>query len=216
MDSIVDNKGFDFTRREFLRTVSMGVASLAVQGCVGSAQQSVLKGSKHPNIIYILADDLGYGDLGCYGQKTIQTPNLDRMAAEGMLFTQHYAGSTVCAPSRCVLMTGHHTGHAFLRGNGTKVEKGRPALRPEDLTVAEMLKGVGYATGLIGKWGLGGQGTTGAPNHKGFDYFFGYTNQGHAHNYYPSFLWRNDGKVILRNIVVCPKDWESEQGGGFN
>jgi arylsulfatase A-like enzyme len=148
-----------------------------------------------PNIIFILADDLGYGDLGCYGQQVIQTPNLDRMAAEGMIFTDHYAGSTVCAPSRCCLMTGVHTGHARVRGNA------RVPLELSDVTVAELLKGAGYTTGIIGKWGLGEPDTTGIPNRKGFDYWFGYLNQGHAHNYYPDYLWRNEEKVPLANEV---------------
>ncbi len=147
------------------------------------------------NIIYILADDLGYGDLGCYGQQNIRTPELDQMAAQGMRFTQHYSGSTVCAPSRSVLMTGLHTGHTRVRGNA------RVPLRPQDITVAELLSDAGYATGLIGKWGLGEAGTTGHPNSKGFDTFFGYLNQRHAHNYYPEFLWRNREKVQLRNEV---------------
>lgn len=151
---------------------------------------------RKPNIIFILADDLGYGDLGCYGQKKIKTPNLDRLAAQGMRFTQAYAGSTVCAPSRCVLMTGKHTGHAVIRGNATV------PLRPEDVTVAALLKQAGYATGLIGKWGLGEAGSTGAPNKQGFDDFFGYLNQVHAHNYYPDFLWRNEDKVPLAGNVV--------------
>jgi arylsulfatase A-like enzyme len=142
-----------------------------------------------PNIIYVLADDLGYGDLGSFGQERIQTPSLDRLAAEGVRFTQHYAGSTVCAPSRCVLMTGLHTGHARVRGNN------RRPLLPDDVTVAELLKGAGYRTALIGKWGLGEAGSTGVPNRQGFDYFYGYLNQRHAHNYYPEFLWRNDERV---------------------
>ncbi|MGQ9784469.1 MAG: arylsulfatase [Armatimonadota bacterium] len=144
---------------------------------------------RKPNIIFILADDLGYGDLGCYGQKSIKTPYLDRMASEGVLFTQCYAGSTVCAPSRCALMVGQHTGHCTIRGNALV------PLRTEDITVAEILKGAGYTTALIGKWGLGEPGTTGVPNRKGFDYFFGYLNQKHAHNYYPDYLWRNEEKV---------------------
>ena len=122
----------------------------------------------HPNIIFIMADDLGYGDLGCYGQKRIRTPHLDRMAAEGMKFTQFYAGSTVCAPSRCVLMTGLHTGHCFIRGNG-KIN-----LRPGDVTVAEVLKTTGYTCGLMGKWGLGHENSSGLPTRQGFDSFFGY------------------------------------------
>ncbi len=148
-----------------------------------------------PNIIFVLADDLGHGDLGCYGQKTVKTPNLDRMAAEGMRFTDCYAGSTVCAPSRCSLMTGLHCGHARVRTNK------RLPLRPEDTTVAEVLRGAGYRTGVVGKWGLGEPGTTGVPNRKGFDYWFGYLNQVHAHNYYPNYLWRNREKVPLPNVA---------------
>jgi arylsulfatase A-like enzyme len=157
-----------------------------------------------PNIVFILADDLGYGDLGCYGQKRIKTPNIDRLAKEGLRFTQFYAGSTVCAPSRCCLMTGLHTGHALIRGNG------KDALRPEDVTVAKLLKDAGYATGLAGKWGLGDEGTTGVPTKQGFDSFFGYLNQTHAHNYYPTFLYRNEERVKLRNEV--PKEGDVGQG----
>jgi arylsulfatase A-like enzyme len=152
-------------------------------------------GVDKPNIIFILADDLGYGDLGCFGQKVIQTPHIDQMAAEGMRFTNCYAGSTVCAPSRCCLMTGLHTGHAFIRGNA------RIPLPPEEVTVAELLKKADYNTGLVGKWGLGEPNSTGHPNRQGFDYFYGYLNQGHAHNYYPEHLFRNDDKVPLRNVV---------------
>src|SRR5215213_27598 len=129
-----------------------------------------------PNIIFILADDLGYGEVGCFGQKLIQTPNLDRMAREGMRFTQFYAGTTVCAPSRAVLMTGKHTGHVSVRGNGGVA---RQSLLPTDVTVAQALKGVGYSTALIGKWGLGDfepGGEHALPARKGFDYFFGYAN----------------------------------------
>jgi arylsulfatase A-like enzyme len=151
-----------------------------------------------PNILFILADDLGYGDLGSYGQQRIQTPNLDRLAAEGMRFTQFYAGSTVCAPSRCVLMTGFHVGHATIRGNA-KINLG-----PEDTTVAEVLKTAGYTTGLIGKWGLGSEGSDGTPTRKGFDYFYGYVDQTMAHNYYPHYLVRNDVREPLRNVVPNP------------
>ncbi|OGV67970.1 MAG: N-acetylgalactosamine-6-sulfatase [Lentisphaerae bacterium RIFOXYA12_FULL_48_11] len=164
--------------------------------------------NRKPNIIFVLADDLGYGDLGCYGQRRIKTPNLDRMAAEGMRFTQHYAGSTVCAPSRCVLMTGLHTGHSMIRGNALV------PLRSEDVTVAERLKDAGYATVLCGKWGLGEAGSTGIPNRKGFDYFFGYLSQVHAHNYYPDFLCRNEDVVKLKNIVDHPlRNGEPSLGG---
>jgi len=147
-----------------------------------------------------MADDLGYGDLGCYGQKVIQTPRIDKMAAEGVRFTNHYAGSTVCAPSRCTLMTGLHTGHARVRGNANV------PLRPEDTTVAELLKTAGYSTALIGKWGLGEAGSTGIPTKKGFDYFFGYLNQIRAHNSYPDFLWRNEEKIELDNEIEVIQD----------
>lgn len=152
--------------------------------------------SRPPNIVFILADDLGYGDLGCYGQQQIQTPAIDKLAAEGVRFTQCYAGSTVCAPSRCCLMTGLHTGHARVRGNALV------PLRAEDTTVAEVLKAAGYRTGLVGKWGLGEPASTGIPNRTGFDYAFGYLNQVHAHNYYPDYLWRNQEKVPLPGNVV--------------
>lgn len=154
-----------------------------------------------PNIIFILADDLGYGEVGAFGQKIIQTPNLDRMAREGMRFTQFYAGSTVCAPSRCVLMTGKHTGHCSVRGNAGGA---RQALLPGEKTVADVLKGAGYSTALIGKWGLGDfepGGEHALPTRKGFDYFFGYANQNHAHNYYPDVLFRNEERVPLKNGV---------------
>ena len=168
-----------------------------------------------PNIVFILADDLGYGDLGCFGQKKIQTPQIDQMAAEGMKLTDFYAGSTVCAPSRCVLMTGQDTGHCWVRGNGAKEAQ---TLRDQDVTVAEKLKEAGYATALIGKWGLGEEGTSGHPNRQGFDYFYGYLNQRHAHNYYPEFLFRGEEKVKLRN-VSDPRWLNSEKattdGAGF-
>lgn len=153
------------------------------------------KTPQKPNIIFILADDLGYGDLGVYGQKDIKTPNLDRMAREGMRFTQFYSGSTVCAPSRCVLMTGKHTGRAYIRGNG------RLSLRTQDEIVAERMKKAGYQTAVIGKWGLGELNNEGHPNRKGFDYFFGYLNHTHAHNTYPSHLFRNSERVALKNVV---------------
>lgn len=148
-----------------------------------------------PNILFIMTDDHATQAISCYGSNRNQTPNLDRMAKEGMIFTNHYAGSTVCAPSRCCLMTGLHTGHAYIRGND------RIPLRPQDVTVAELMKQAGYATGLIGKWGLGEPDTTGIPNRKGFDSWFGYLNQQHAHNYYPDYLWRNEEKVPLANEV---------------
>lgn len=145
-----------------------------------------------PNIVLIMADDLGYGDLGCYGQKQIRTPNLDRMAAEGLRFTDAYAGCTVCAPSRSVLMTGYHMGHTSVRGN-----TGGQSLTEADVTLPMLLKRAGYATGGYGKWGLGDLGTPGVPTRKGFDEFFGYLHQVHAHNYYPRVLVHNEGLYPL-------------------
>jgi len=178
----------NLTRRRFLE---LGALALSSSLCCSTASRR-----SKPNIIFILADDLGYGDLGCYGQTRIRTPNLDRMAAEGIRFTDFYAGSTVCAPSRCSLMTGLHCGHARIRGNS------RQPLLPEDVTAAEWLKKAGYRTGLIGKWGLGESGSSGHPNLKGFDFFYGYLNQIHAHNYYPGYLWRNSEREALEGNVV--------------
>lgn len=192
-----------------MRNMSFLVVLVAtVLASIASAQDAV--DSKRPNIIFILADDLGYGDLGCYGQQKIATPNLDRMAAEGLQFRNFYAGCTVCASSRSVLMTGQHMGHTWVRGNGNGAEQ---ALRTEDFTVAELLQQAGYATALCGKWGLGDDrpGDTGLPNDQGFDHFFGYLNQVHAHNYYPEFLWLNKSRMSLRNVVQ-----KSDRGyGGF-
>ncbi len=149
-----------------------------------------------PNIVLILADDLGYGDLGAYGQKLIQTPHLDRLASTGLRFSACYAGSTVCAPSRCALMTGLHTGHCRIRGNALV------PLLPEDVTLAEILRGAGYETALFGKWGLGEPDSTGVPDRQGFDTWFGYLNQVHAHNYYPDYLWRDGQRFPLPGNVV--------------
>jgi arylsulfatase A len=152
---------------------------------------------QNPNVIFILADDLGYGDLGCFGQKHIETPHLNRLAREGMRFTQAYAGSTVCAPSRCTLMTGLHTGHCPIRGNKELPSEGQTPMPADTFTIAHLMKQAGYSTGLIGKWGLGFPGSHSAPNKMGFDYFFGYNCQRQAHNYYPDHLWRNDDQVLL-------------------
>ena len=170
--------------------------------CVFAVVSSAQPAAK-PNIIFILADDLGYGELGSYGQKQIRTPHLDRMAAEGMRFTQFYAGSTVCAPSRSVLMTGKHLGHTTVRGNAGRLGYAAQTLRPDDVTVARVLRDGGYATGLIGKWGLGEADSVGAPWKQGFDYFFGFINQSHAHNHYPDFLWRNNEIVKLPNDITA-------------
>lgn len=156
--------------------------------------------SRAPNVVFILADDLGYGELGCYGQTKIRTPNIDRLAREGMRFTQHYSGNAVCAPSRCVLMTGLHPGHAVVRDNRGIKPEGQYALPPEAVTLAELLQAQGYATGGFGKWGLGGPGTSGDPMNQGLDRFFGYNCQSVAHNYYPTYLWSNDQRVMLNNL----------------
>ena len=157
-----------------------------------------------PNLIWIMADDLGWGDLGSYGQQVIKTPRLDRMAAEGMRFTHFYAGATVCAPSRSVLMTGQHHGRTRVRGNAGASNPEAQALKPEDVTIASVLQKAGYRTALMGKWGLGdvGAADTGLPGKHGFDEFFGYLNQRHAHNHFTDFLWRNESKVTLPNYVT--------------
>jgi arylsulfatase A len=138
-----------------------------------------------PNIIYILADDLGYGDLSCYGQKKFETPNIDKLASQGMLFTQHYSGSTVCAPSRSALLTGMHTGHTMIRGNKEVRPEGQYPIPDSTFTVAEAMKKAGYTTGAFGKWGLGFPGSSGDPTNQGFDTFFGFNCQRLGHNYYP-------------------------------
>ena len=161
-----------------------------------------------PNVVLIMADDLGWGEVGCYGQKWIRTPNIDRIARQGIRFTQFYSAQAVCAPARCSLMTGMHQGHAYIRGNGNPAERGKP--RPKDMyfpgqhpipddivTLPELLKTKNYATAAIGKWGLGHFGTSGDPNRQGIDLFYGFNCQVHAHNHYPRFLWRNDQKELL-------------------
>ena len=174
-----------------------------------------------PNIIYILADDLGYGELGVYGQKHIETPNINELAKSGMTFSQHYSGAPVCAPARCILLTGMHAGHAYIRGNDEWDERGevwdykkvfsnsslegqRP-LADSIVTMAELLQEAGYKTGVFGKWGLGAPDSEGVPNKQGFDSFYGYNCQRQAHNLYPSHLWENDQKVLLNNELVPPK-----------
>ena len=176
--------------------------------------------SEKPNIVYILADDLGYNELGCYGQDTIETPNIDALAASGIRFTQHYSGSPVCAPSRCVLMTGKHTGHAYIRGNDEWGERGdtwnfAKAVEDPNLegqrplpvgtkTIGTLLQGVGYKTAIVGKWGLGAPLTNSIPTKMGFDFFYGYNCQRQAHTYYPKHLWKNEEKDWLDNELVVP------------
>jgi arylsulfatase A-like enzyme len=185
-----------------------------------------------PNIIYILADDLGYAELGCYGQEKIETPNIDALASGGMMFTQHYSGAPVCAPSRCVLLTGKHLGHAQIRGNDEWAERGdvwnfeamaadpnlegqRP-LKPGTQTIGTLLQQAGYKTGIVGKWGLGAPLTEGIPNKQGFDFFYGYNCQRQAHTYFPVHLWKNTEKVPLNNKIVLPNSKLSEGADPYN
>ena len=200
------------TERSFILFYLFGCA-LLFYACSSPSERK-------PNIIYILADDLGYGELGCYGQTKIKTPNIDQLARSGMLFTQHYSGSPVCAPSRYMLLTGKHPGHAYIRGNDEWKERGKvwdygaavndPNLEgqrpiPESTTtIGDILKSSGYTTGIVGKWGLGGPQTEGIPNNCGFDFFYGYNCQRQAHQLYPQHLWRNDQKDRLDNQLVAP------------
>ncbi|UCG85772.1 MAG: arylsulfatase [Gemmatimonadota bacterium] len=187
-----------FFGRRAAQPVLWAILATAIASCTPSGP---------PNIVLIVADDLGYGELGSYGQQYIRTPNLDRLAAEGMRFTNHYSGSPVCAPSRAVLLTGLHTGHAYIRDNDEMPERGdvwhdlslegqRP-LPQGTRTIGTLLQEAGYTTGAAGKWGLGGPGSTGEPNKLGFDYWYGYLDQRMAHNYYPIHLWRNGEKHVL-------------------
>ncbi|MBI1389030.1 MAG: sulfatase-like hydrolase/transferase [bacterium] len=178
-------------RRDFIKHSLAGAAFTAAPAVVRGDQR------RPPNVVLIVADDLGYGELGCYGQTKIRTPRLDRLAAEGMRFTRFYCGQAVCAPSRCVLMTGKHTGHAAIRDNKEVQPEGQQPLPDSEFTIAEMLKARGYATAAIGKWGLGPPGSSGDPNRQGFDEFFGYNCQRHAHNYYPRYLYYNDERMPL-------------------
>jgi len=203
-------------RRSFLKAIAAAGTTMGI-----STFFNCRKVSRKPNIIFIMADDLGYGELGCYGQKKIETPNIDALAANGMRFTQFYSGAPVCAPARCVLMTGKHTGHAYIRGNDEWASRGdvwnyarmiedpnlegqRP-LPANTVTVGRLLQKVGYKTAIVGKWGLGGPLTEGIPNKQGFDLFFGYNCQRQAHIYYPKHLWKNTEKVWLDNELVVPK-----------
>lgn len=182
--------------------------SVVSQMYVQAATNEVPSAQKPVNVIYILVDDLGIGDLGCYGQRRIKTPNIDALAANGMRFTQHYSGSTVSAPSRCSLITGKHTGHAYVRGNnGYQDTDNRwydTNLKASETTVADIFKKKGYATACVGKWGLGGPNAEGHPNRHGFDYFFGYLGQGNAHFYFPDQLFENERPVVLNHKSYTP------------
>ncbi|HEC02152.1 MAG TPA: twin-arginine translocation signal domain-containing protein, partial [Phycisphaerales bacterium] len=184
-------------RRDFLKVSGAGALALAL----GPRPSAARRLNGKPNIIFIMADDLGYKELGCYGQQKIKTPNVDLLASEGMRFTDYYTGSAVCAPARCNLMTGKHGGHAYIRNNsevgGWDSFNGQLPLPENTTTIASLLKKQGYATGAFGKWGLGGIGSTGDPLNMGFDRFFGYNCQRHAHNLYPNYLVSDRGKFTL-------------------
>jgi len=205
---------------KFIKAVTaFFIIVLFISGCSETKKENI-NSSKKPNIILILADDLGYGELSCYGQTKFQTPNIDSLAKTGIRFTQYYSGSPVCAPSRCIMLTGKHSGHAFIRGNDEWAERGDvwnytkacsdPGLEgqkpiPADTrTLGKQLKKTGYITGIFGKWGLGAPESEGIPNKQGFDYFFGYNCQRQAHNLYPPHLWENEKKVLLSNELVDP------------
>jgi len=175
-----------------------------VLGALLAAVAPAAIADRKPNIVFILADDLGYRELGSFGQKLIRTPHLDRLAQQGMRLTQHYSGNAVCAPSRCVLMTGKHPGHAFVRNNRELKPEGQYPIPDSEVTVAELLKEQGYVTGAFGKWGLGGPGSEGDPIHQGFDRFYGYNCQRVAHSYYPPHLWSDKQKVMLNNDPPVP------------
>jgi arylsulfatase A-like enzyme len=184
--------------------------------CLLAICQTLLAETK-PNVVFIIADDLGWAELGCYGQKKIPTPHLDLLAKQGTRFTQHYSGAPVCAPSRCVLMTGKHLGHAEVRGNlqakkkFPQFDEGQFPLSEQAVTIAQQFQKAGYATGAMGKWGLGPVGSTGDPSLKGFDLFFGYNCQSLAHSFYPAYLWRNAEKIPL-NAKPIPGSAKQPEG----
>lgn len=183
--------------RLILGSMLLVIMLKATPSPLATSAEATPNSRRRPNIVLIVADDLGYGELGSYGQRKIRTPHLDRMAREGVRFTSFYAGSPVCAPSRYVLMTGKHGGHAEIRDNREVQPEGQWPISDSTVTIAELLRAQGYATGAFGKWGLGFVGSAGDPNRQGFDHFFGYNCQRQAHNFYPTHLWRNDQKVML-------------------
>ena len=169
---------------------------LFIQICIIGLPKGFTEEASKPNIVYLLLDDAGYADLSCYGQKKFRTPNIDRVAAQGMKFTEHYSGSTVCAPTRCSLMTGLHTGHTYVRGNREVKPEGQAPMPMDIVTIPRLLKKAGYETGAFGKWGLGAPGSTSDPASH-FDTFYGYNCQREAHSYYPTHLWHNQTRVEL-------------------
>lgn len=198
----------------------LGIAALSAMPALGQTT------SGRPNIVYILMDDLGFGDIGCYGQEKIETPHIDQLRQEGMRFTQHYTGSPVSAPARCVLMTGMHSGHAQIRYNNEmayrgaindhdsmfvhKELEGQYPLKANTMTIGRMMQNAGYTTGCFGKWGLGFPDSEGTPNKQGFNQFYGYNCQRQAHTYYPAFLYKNEERVYLKtkSLTLTLPDWE--------
>lgn len=187
-----------------VKTSALIYGLLAVLSISTSIPQTSAAEPARPNIVFILADDLGYREVGSFGQEKIRTPNIDLLAAQGMKLTQHYSGNAVCAPSRCVLMTGLHPGHTYVRDNSEMQPEGQKPIPDSTVTLAERLKAQGYATGAFGKWGLGGPGSEGEPLRQGFDRFFGYNCQRHAHSYYPDYLWSDNERVPLHNSPPIP------------
>ena len=214
--------------KSLIYTAVLFFALLSVWSCKTSENEK----NANPNIIYILADDLGYAELGCYGQEKIETPNIDALATNGLRFTQHYSGAPVCAPSRCVLLTGKHLGHAQIRGNDEWADRGpvwdfeamakdpnlegqRP-LKEGTITIGNILQSAGYKTAIVGKWGLGAPLTEGIPNKQGFDFFYGYNCQRQAHTFFPVHLWKDTTKVLLNNNMVPPRTKLTEGADVYN
>lgn len=189
---------------------------LAALVCVASAMPTSQAETRQPNVVFILADDLGYRELGSFGQEKIRTPHLDALAKQGMRLTQHYSGNAVCAPSRCVLMTGKNPGNAYVRNNRSTPPEGQQPIPDSEVTLAELMKASGYVTGAFGKWGLGGPDSTGEPLRQGVDRFFGYNCQAHAHSYYPSYLWDNDQRITLNNKPEVPGHASLAKGADKN
>ena len=190
-------------RRSFPNLITV-LASAALFCVCSSLPVPAADDDLRPNVVFILADDLGYRELGCFGQKLIRTPHIDGLAKQGMKLTQHYCGNAVCAPSRCVLMTGKHPGHAFVRSNKSTPPEGQQPIPDSEVTLAELMKANGYITGAFGKWGLGGPLSAGEPLRQGVDRFFGYNCQAHAHSYYPSYLWSDRKRIALKNRPPVP------------
>jgi len=187
-----------------INNLLLPAVSLIALSAGAKEKETVLKPNAKPNIVFILADDMGYYELGCFGGKVIETPNIDRLSKQGMVFTNYYCGSNISAPSRCSLMTGKHTGHAWIRDNKPLPFEGNEPIPASEVTVAEVLKSAGYATGAFGKWGLGYPGSEGSPNKQGFDQFYGYNCQRHAHDYFTTYMRQNDDSVTLYGNIIKP------------